>query len=389
MKEQRARLTKEIRDILNTYEGKEVPAEKIEERNKLETQFDALSDKIDAEERQLQRERMAGEKEERKIEAKEEGLENRQAKLMGEFRKLLKNEHNEYRALQVQSPTQAGFIVAPQDFRGEIIKDLDNLLFMRQFSKMHTLENAQSLGFPKRTARASTFAWGTEIATASADSSLAYGKREFKPQYGSGLIKVSRPMLRNAPNADAEVRAELTYDMGVNLEQAYMTGDGVGKPLGVFTASSDGISTNRDVSTGNTTTEIKFDGLIEAKYKITEQHQRNLRWVFHRDGLKQIAKIKDGDGQYIWRENTRVGEPPTLLGYPVYMSEYAPNTFTTGLYVGLLGNFDFYYIVDSLNMEMQILQELYAATNQVGMIYRVETDGMPVVEEAFARVKLA
>jgi len=39
-------------------------------------------------------------------------------------------------------------------------------------------------------------------------------------------------------------------------------------------------------------------------------------------------------------------------------------------------------------MRIQRLNELYAATNQVGFISRLESDGMPVLEEAFARVKL-
>ena len=38
---------------------------------------------------------------------------------------------------------------------------------------------------------------------------------------------------------------------------------------------------------------------------------------------------------------------------------------------------------------VQRLVELYAETNQTGFIGRVETDGMPVLAEAFARVKLA
>jgi HK97 family phage major capsid protein len=71
------------------------------------------------------------------------------------------------------------------------------------------------------------------------------------------------------------------------------------------------------------------------------------------------------------------------------MSEYAPSTFTTGLYVGILGDFSKYWIVDALDMEMQRLVELYAATNQIGFIGRKETDGMPCLEEAFVRVTLA
>ena len=75
---------------------------------------------------------------------------------------------------------------------------------------------------------------------------------------------------------------------------------GASQPLGLFTASDNGISTGRDVSTGNTSTSMTFDGLMEAKYSLKGQHQMNAEWLFHRDGVKQLAKLKDGDGQYIW-----------------------------------------------------------------------------------------
>ena len=168
-----------------------------------------------------------------------------------------------------------------------------------------------------------------------------------------------------------------------------MTGSAAQQPLGVFTASANGISTGRDVSTGNTTTAMTFDGLIEAKYGLKGNYWPRARWIFHRDAMKTIAKLKDGEGQYIWRESVRVGEPDRLLGMPIMMSEYAPNTFTTGLYVGILGDFASYWIADALSMQIQRLVELYAETNQVGFIGRLETDGMPVLEEAFSRVKLA
>jgi HK97 family phage major capsid protein len=71
------------------------------------------------------------------------------------------------------------------------------------------------------------------------------------------------------------------------------------------------------------------------------------------------------------------------------MSEYMSNTFTTGLYVGILGDFSNYWIADAQSLEFQVLSELYAETNQVGLIGRMDSDGMPVLEEAFVRVKLA
>ena len=67
------------------------------------------------------------------------------------------------------------------------------------------------------------------------------------------------------------------------------------------------------------------------------------------------------------------------------ISEFVPNTFPTGQYVGILGDFSNYWIADALSMQVQRLNELYAETNQVGFIGRLETDGAPVLEEAFVR----
>lgn len=76
-----------------------------------------------------------------------------------------------------------------------------------------------------------------------------------------------------------------------------------------------------------------------------------------------------------------------LLGLPVLMSEYVPSTYTTGLYVGMLADFSQYWIADNLNMTVQRLVELYAESNQIGFIGRMEVDGMPVLAEAFVRLK--
>jgi len=109
----------------------------------------------------------------------------------------------------------------------------------------------------------------------------------------------------------------------------------------------------------------------------------------HRDGAKAIAKLKDGEGRYLWQDSIVEGEPARLLGFPVLLSEWAPNTFTTGLYTAILGDFSHYWIIDSLAMQMQQLNELYALTNQIGIIGRYEGDGAPVNENAFVRVTLS
>lgn len=293
------------------------------------------------------------------------------------------------RALQADADIYGGYLVTPVQFVQDLIQAVDNLVYIRQWATTHQVATAASLGAPSLDNDPADPTWTAELAIGSEDSTMSFGKRELYPHPLAKYIKVSRKLLRMVPDVEGLVRDRLGYKFSVTMENAYLNGSGSNQPLGVFTASDDGIGTARDVSTGNTDTEIRFDGLIEAKYTLKPQYWPKAKWLFHRDGVKQIAKLKDGEGQYIWRESVRVGEPDRILGSPSFMSEYAPNTFTTGLYVGIFGDFSFYWIADALDMDMQRLDELYAATNQVGFVGRMESDGMPVLAEAFVRVKLA
>ena len=294
----------------------------------------------------------------------------------------------EIRALQADSDTAGGFIVAPELFVNELIKGVDNMVFIRQRARKFSLPTSASMGVPNLDADPADATWTTEILTGGEDSTMAFGKRELKPHPLAKRIKVSNKLLRMSPGASNLVRDRLAYKFGVTQEQAFMTGSGSNQPLGVFTASANGVTTARDISTGNNGTAPTFDGLISAKYALKGQYWNSADWIFHRDVLAVVSKLKDGEGQYLWRESVREGEPDRLLGRPVMMSEYAPNTMTSGLYVGILGDFSHYWIADAMDFQVQVLSELYAETNQTGFIGRLESDGAPVLAEAFARVKL-
>jgi HK97 family phage major capsid protein len=296
---------------------------------------------------------------------------------------------DEKRALQMDSDVAGGFTVAPQQFVADLIQAVDNAVFMRGLATVSQLIGAHSIGRPSLDTDVADSDWTSELATGNEDSDMGFGKRELTPHPLAKRIKVSRKLLRHSPlGPEALVRARLAYKMGVTQEKAFMTGNGAQKPLGIFTASNDGISTGRDVSTDNTGTAVTFDGLKAAKWTLKSAYWPKAQWIAHRDFGQQVDKIKDGNGQYIWQASVVAGAPDRLLNFPINFSEYAPNTFTSGLYVAMLGDYSNYWIAESLSFEIQNLNELYAATNQVGFISRSELDGMPVLEEAFVRVKL-
>lgn len=411
-KKERQKLIVANRAMIDTAEEEKraFTAEEDEQYNKRDGDIDKLEGEIQRLQKQLDRERELGEKEESENRGNEERGEKRtlaQALQDRSIENIRDTEEyrnafgdwlargaeaitaEEYRAMQADSDIGGGYLVAPQQMVMELLKEVDDIAVIRQYARTHQLTKAASLGVPTLDKDADDWDWTAELRTGS-ETEIEFGKRELRPHPLAKRVKISNTLLRKAAMGPEQiVRERLAYKLGITQEKAYMTGDGVQKPLGVFTASADGISTDRDVSTGNTGTEIMPDGLIEAKYTLKQAYWSRARWIFHRDALKQIRKMKDGNGQYIWQPGISGGAPDRILELPYTASEFAPNTFSSGLYVGILGDFRYYWIVDALDMAIQRLVELYAETNQTGFIGRYEGDGMPVLEEAFVRVKLS
>jgi len=261
---------------------------------------------------------------------------------------------DETRALQADSDAAGGYLVAPEQMVFTVIETLDDMVFMRGLATVYSLPNAVSLGAPVREVDMDDIDWTGEITSTVRDTGLTFGKRDLYPHPLSKEIQVSKKLVRVSQiNIPDYIARAFGRKMGYVEENAFLNGSGVNQPLGIFTSSDSGISASRNVSAGNTTSAITADGLVNCVMNLRKQYRTrpSVRWVFHRDAVKMIRKLKDGEGQYLWRMGLTESEPDRILGYPYEESEYAPNTFTTGLNVGIIGDMSFYWIADSLAME--------------------------------------
>jgi HK97 family phage major capsid protein len=297
---------------------------------------------------------------------------------------------DEIRTLTTGSDTQAGYLNSPQEFVQSLIERVRDEVFIESESTKHTTTNANGLGFPTLETYPGKIKMITEIAEVTEDKALAFGKREFKPHLARNLIKISTKMLR-ADGMDPEGIAmnAMAYIIGITKEYMYLLGTGNQEPLGLFVADPKGIPTARDYSTDMAQTDFTPDALKGVKYSLKGQYMKTAKWLFHRDGVAKVAKLKDGEGRYIFDTANTVGAMDMLLNRPMIMSEYVPNTFTTGKYVGMFGDYTKYWTVNSLNLRIQRLNELFAATGEVGFLFELEFDGMPVLAEAFTRIRTA
>ena len=92
-----------------------------------------------------------------------------------------------------------------------------------------------------------------------------------------------------------------------------------------------------------TVTAITADSLIDLLFKLKKKYRKNAVWTMNSNTAATLQKLKNGNGDYIWRDGLKAGDPDMLLGKPVH---YLENMNDKGAVVAV-GDFKRgYYIVD-------------------------------------------
>lgn len=166
----------------------------------------------------------------------------------------------------------------------------------------------------------------------------------------------------------------LLEDSGINIENwlsdhvasrfaraegaAFVNGDGIGKPRGFLTYDNTASSGTPEwgkveqVNMGNASA-LTADGFISIKYSLVEYYLNRGTWLMNRLTVAEALKLKDSDGQYLWRPGLEKDQPATILGLPVRMSTTMPSVAANALAVILADWAEFYMIVDRLGITVQ------------------------------------
>lgn len=387
-KELRAKLIAEMREL--DEKAKKENRSFTDDENKAFSEKEAEIRKLDAEiEAEERSAKLAG----FSTELPKEEDENRSAP-QNSFMQVRKKANGEFRDITMsvgdaENPG-GGYTIAPEEFVNELIKEVEKEAILYNRVRKVPVSGAGSLGIPTEATDASDAGWTNEIPEneISVDSSWSFGKRELAPTDLTKQIVFTKKLLASsALPIDTLTRQKVSQKLVEAFESGIISGTGSSQPLGVFTASANGINTDRDVET-ETAGKITADDLIEVKMKLRPAYRRKAVWVMNTAVLKEVMKLKDDEGRYLWLESTRAGEPSTLLGLPVIESEFAPDSVEGGEYALILGDFSYYWFAYWKGIDIQVLVEKYAGKNQIGILGHTLADGQPVLPAAFARLKI-
>ena len=285
-----------------------------------------------------------------------------------------KNSFDVQNALQIGTDSEGGYL-APDEFEKVLIQALEEENLFRSLAKIiNTSSGDKKIPI---VASKGTASWVEEEAPIP-ESDDVFGLVSIGAYKLSTMIKVSEELLNDSVfNLEAYIAKEFARRIGAKEEEAFFIGDGSGKPTGIFNATG-GATLG---VTAAAATAITADEVIDLMYSLKSPYRKNAVFVTNDATVKVIRKLKDGNGQYIWQPSLAAGTPDTILNRPVKTSAYVPTIASTAKTIAF-GDFGYYWVADRQGRSFQRLNELYAATGQVGFKATQRVDGKLILPEA-------
>lgn len=289
----------------------------------------------------------------------------------------------EFKALNVAQDASGGYLVAPMEYVAEVLTNVVEFSNVRPLCRQRST-SAIGIQFPKRKTTAAA-SWVTEQGTRSETTNPAYGMEQFGTHEMYGMVPVTKQELEDAAfDIEGFLRAELSEQFGVTEGKSFVSGTGVGQCEGMLS------NTEIEAVAGGHATLITADGLIELYYAPKEVYINNGTFVMSRSTLKEVRKLKDGTGQYLWAPGIKTdARPATILDRP-YITAIDMPSITGNAYPVLFGDFRRgYMILDRVVLEFVVDPYTSKSKGQVEFSARRRVGGQVILAEAIKKLKIA
>ena len=187
--------------------------------------------------------------------------------------------------------------------------------------------------------------------------------------------KVSEELLEDSAfDLEKYIICEFARRIGDLEEESFITGSGVGMPLGLLNSAPVGAVTATD-------SVVTPDDLLDLLYSVPEKYRAKSRWLFSEDLEYKLRKLRLMNGRPMFEDAMETGDVDRFLGYPVLTCRTLPK-IEPGAKVALFGDFSYLWIADRGKPSFKRLDELYAKTGQIGFRATKRVDAKLVLPEA-------
>lgn len=306
---------------------------------------------------------------------------------------------SQIKATMVEATGTLGGYIVPADFQSNIVQRLPGLTVIRERAdKLTTSRDSVSLaadggGDDQYTSNVREY-FVNEVPTGStSETNLTWTMVDVPVHTAMASVPMSKNLIEDAAvNIVDHLSKKLAEAAGINEDNRFLTGDGVGKPQGILPGGSNLGTRLTEVVSGSAAALESWDALIGMTFGIASQYLPRAVWVGRRSTFQAIAKLKDGNGQYLWR--TTLGDNVsglnrTLLGFPVLLQESLPE-IGANTYPLLFGDLGGYTIIDRVGMTIDRYDDATTAkTNTVEYVMRRRFGGQLLEAYRLCVMKIA
>ena len=375
--EKRAKVWETAKNFVDTHEDKNgnLSAEDKETYSRMEAEIEELTNSIERQQRAERREQELSKPVNSPITGKpykdEPQGEVKTGRASDEYKKamltaLRSNFRQVSNVLQEGVDADGGYLV-PEEYDHRLIDVLTEENIMRGIATKITTSGEHKINIAATKPAA---AWIEE------GEALSFGDATFDQKILDAhklhvAIKITEELLYdNAFGLENYIITEFGKALANAEEDAFLNGDGVGKPTGIFDKTKGG------ESIGTLTAALKSDDVLDLIYKLKRPYRKNASFIMNDATLAQIRKLKDNNGQYLWQPSYQANEPDKILGYNIRTSAFAPTDAIA------FGDYKYYNIGDRGSRSFKQLNELFAGNGMIGYVAKERVDGLLILPEA-------
>jgi len=228
-------------------------------------------------------------------------------------------------------PSEGGFLV-PEEFRSQLLQLSLGSAIVRPRATVIPM-GAPRLHIPAvdETSRVSSIFGGvvvyrTEEGAELTESSASFASIKLDVTKQTALSHVPNELIRDWGAFGAFMDATLPAAMGYYEDLDYISGSGVGAPLGALHANNTGLIVV-SAESGQLSSTIVWENALKMYARLLPTSVDSAMWLASPDAFVQLATMAlsvGTGGSAVWLTDGRNRPILTLLGLPVVMSEKAP-----------------------------------------------------------------
>jgi HK97 family phage major capsid protein len=300
-----------------------------------------------------------------------------QTKAFGEWLRKGEVDEMERKALYESDDTLGGFY-APTEYVADLIKSVTEISPIRSIARVRQTDK-RGIEIPKRTGQFSA-SFVAETSTRSETTGYTTGMMSIDAHEMYGLVDISQAMLEDSAfNLESEMGTEFAEQFAKLEGTSFVSGNGVGKPLG-FTDSTAGVSSTNSGSGS----ALTANGILDLVYAIKSDYLGNARFVMNRTTFAKLLQLEDGEGQKIFHVGLNLvnGAPSTIAGHPYTLATDMPDIGGSAKPIAF-GDFSkAYTIVDRVNLSVMRDPYSQATSGNIRYVARRRVGGTVVLAEA-------